>query len=347
MPLDNKILKQLADKGRRAKWWLRRGGPRSGFKYSTYDGTPITDPDALARIASLVIPPAWRHVRICPAAKGKIQAVGIDGSGRLQYIYHPDFARRQQKKKFARIERLGGHLPRLRRVTNKHIALEGFGREKVLAIMTRLINDLYIRIGTDKSVKKFRTFGITTLGKRHVEIRRGGRVTFDFVGKSRIKHRLVLVDEELARLLASLISLGGGRKLFQYIGDDGRLRPVKPAEINAYIKQLTADEFTAKDLRTWGASMTAAIEFARVGPAGDEKQLKANVVKVVERVATRLGNTPAVCRSSYIHPGVMTAYAAGVTIDGNAVDDSRRARRIEANSTAGERALLELFEKFA
>src|SRR5437763_3625638 len=217
---NNSLAINLVEKGRREKWWRRKGSMARGFTYLTRDGRKITDDASLERIRSLVIPPAWKHVRISPASTGKLQAVGVDTSGRVQYIYHPKFAGAQQRKKFARVEKFGELMPHLRRVTNEHITLDGFPKEKVLAIMIRLINSLYIRIGTDRSVKQFRTYGITTLGKKHVSIGRKGEVVFEFVGKSRVKHRKVLVDEELANLLEELTKLGRGRKLFQYFDDD-------------------------------------------------------------------------------------------------------------------------------
>ena len=205
---------------------------RRGFSYVTHDGKRISDSSALERIRLLVIPPAWKHVRISPSAGGRLQAVGIDTSGRIQYIYHPKFAEAQQQKKFRRIEKFGEHLPNLRRVTNEHISLEGFPAEKVLAIMTRLINSLYIRMGTDKSVRHYRTYGITTLRNHHVTVHPKGKVTFQFVGKSHIKHRKVLVDRQLAKLIGSLTGFGRGGKLFQYANGDGTIRAVHVAAAN-------------------------------------------------------------------------------------------------------------------
>lgn len=317
-----------------------------GFTYFTYDGQRITDEASLEKIRSLVIPPAWNYVRISPASGGKLQAVGIDTSGRLQYIYHPKFAETQQRKKFAKIEKFGEYMPQLRRITNEHIALDGFPREKVLAIMTRLINSLYIRMGADKSVKQFRTYGITTLGKRHVSIKPKGKVVFEFVGKSRIKHRKVLVDAELTQLLKELAQLGRGRKLFQYYDDEAKLRPVKPSQINGYIKSITAPEYSAKDFRTWGATLLAAIELAQIGACEDERQVPKNVVAAVKNVSEQLGNTPAVCRSSYIHPSILKAYSQGLVLDAFTPRRMKQTKRIEAEFEPEEIALLALFKKF-
>lgn len=319
---------------------------KRGFSYRAHDGKNISDKDTLEKIHSLVIPPAWKHVRICPSASGKLQAVGVDTSGRLQYIYHPKFAEKQQRQKFARIEKFGEYMPQLRRVTNEHISLDGFPRDKVLAIMIRLINSLYIRMGTDKSVKHYRTYGITTLGNRHVNIGAKGKVVFEFVGKSRIKHKKVLVDPELAALLKELRSTGRGRKLFQYLDDDGKFHPVKPSQINAYIKSITETDFSAKDFRTWGATLLAAVKLAEIGICDDESQIQKNIVKAVRTVADELGNTPAVCRSSYIHPNVLKAYSQGLVLDAFSPRKMRLAKRIEAEVEPEEAALLKLFEHF-
>lgn len=339
--------KQIVCKGRRAKWWLRRGSPRSGFSYWTCDGKHLTKDAALERIKSLVIPPAWRHVRISPHPTSKLQAIGIDGRGRIQYLYNPKFAETQARKKFRKIERFGEYMPQLRRMTNEHIALDGYPRDKVLAIMTRLINSLYIRIGTDRSVREYRTFGITTLGNRHVTFKRKGEVIFDFVGKSKIQHRKVLVDEELAGLLKDLVSIGRGRKLFQYLDDDGRAHPVTPTQINSYIKSVTAPEYSAKDFRTWGATMLAALELADIGPVEDEKEIKKNVVQVVKSVAEQLGNTPSVCRSSYIHPLIIKAYEKGITIENFTPKKLRHLTRFQAELEPAEVSLLEMFRRLS
>jgi DNA topoisomerase-1 len=346
LPKKDQTAKLLADKGSRAKWWRRRGTPKKGYSYITFDGKNVTDEASLERIRSLVIPPAWRYVRISPAAGGKLQAVGVDTTGRLQYIYHPKFAEKQQRLKFARIEKFGEHMPQLRRITNEHISLDGFPKEKVLAIMTRLINSLYIRMGTDHSVKTYRTYGITTLGKKHVNIGAKGRVVFEFVGKSRIKHRKVIVDPELASLLKDLVKLGRGSKLFKYYDETQKLRPVKPSEINGYIKSITAPEFTAKDFRTWGATLLAAVRLAELGVCEDERQMKKNIVQAVKMVAEDLGNTPAVCRSSYIHPSILKAYSNGLVLSSFTPQRMRLAKRIELEFEPEEVALLELFKQF-
>jgi DNA topoisomerase I len=322
--------KQKIEGGKRAKWWRRAGSKSRGFKYETADGKQITDENQLERIKSLVIPPAWKFVRINPTASGKIQAVGMDTTGRIQYLYHAKFAEKQQKKKFEKIEKFGEYLPKLRKITNEHIALEGFPREKVLAVMMRLINSLYIRVGTEKSVK-------------HYKIGKKGELIFTFVGKHHIKHRKVLVDEELAGVMQDLKAIGGARKLFHYLDDDGKPRPIKPGEINDYLKTITAPEFSAKDFRTWGGTLLAAIELAEIGCCRDEKVLKRNIVKAVKKVAEQLGNTPTVCRGSYIHPKIIESYEKGITLEDFTPRKIRRVKRIGSEYEPEEKALMKLF----
>lgn len=341
--IDTTRAKAAIERGRRARWWRRKGSMKSGFSYIDVAGKKISDEAALERIKSLVIPPAWRFVRISPFPGSSLQAVGMDTTGRVQYLYNSKFTEQRGKKKFAKIVRFGEVLPKLRETTNKHISLDGFPREKVLAIMLRLVNSLYIRIGSEKSVRRYKTFGITTLQNRHLTIKKG-QLVFDFVGKSSIKHRKVLVDEALAAEMNKLKQIGKARKLFNYVDDEGKARPIKSSELNAYIKEATSPEFSSKDFRTWAGTLLAAVELAEIGKADDEKQLKSNLVKAVRRVAEELGNTPAVCRSSYIHPTVIDRYASGQTLDEFQSRKARRMRRACDEDTPEERALLRMLK---
>jgi DNA topoisomerase-1 len=342
---DTALARQKIGQGRRARWWRRVGGKSKGFAYLDADGKRIDGEAQLARIKSLVIPPAWKHVRISPAASSKLQALGMDTSGRIQYLYHPKFAERQQQKKFEKIERFGEYLPRLRKLTNEHIALEGFPREKVLAVVLRLINSLYIRVGTEKSVRHYKTYGITTLQNRHLEIGKKGELVFSFVGKHHIKHRKVLVDEELAGVMRDLKTLGTARKLFHYVGADGKPKPIKPKDVNDYLKTATAPEFSAKDFRTWGGSLLTAVELAEIGIAEEEKQVRKNICKAVQKVAEQLGNTPTVCRGSYIHPTVIKSYESGVTIDEFRPRPKRRINRLQTDYEPEEKALIKMLRE--
>jgi DNA topoisomerase-1 len=216
------------------------------------------------------------------------------------------------------------------------------GKERVLAVVVRLINDLYFRVGSEESVKRYRTYGVTTLRNRHLEIEPGGRLIFKFTGKHHIRHRRILVDEELAALVRDIKSIGGA-KLFEYIDEDGKVRAVNPRDVNDYIKAAAGEEFSAKDFRTWGGTLLAAIELAEIGCCEDVRQAKKNLVAAVKRVAEHLGNTPAVCRSCYIHPKVLEAYERGRSIE---EFRPRRARRLihqqQPDYSVEELALLKL-----
>ncbi|HEX8637078.1 MAG TPA: hypothetical protein VF692_03370 [Pyrinomonadaceae bacterium] len=341
---DVRKTKEIIEKGKRVRWWKRQGSKTKGFHYVDADGKQIIDEKHLERIKSLVIPPAWKYVRISPFATSSLQAVGMDTTGRIQYLYHNKFSERQQQKKFAKIEKFGEYLPKLRQTTNEHLSLEGFPREKVLAVMLRLINSLYIRVGTEKSVKHYKTYGITTLQNRHLQIGKKGELIFDFVGKHHIKHRKVLVDKELCAIMNDLKNIGGARKLFHYLDANGKPRSVKPKDINDYLKTATSTEFSAKDFRTWGGTLLAALELAEIGKANDEKTLKKNILKAVKNVAEQLGNTPTVCRGSYIHPKIIKSYESGITIDEFVPKRQRQIKRIQHEHEPEEKALMKLFQ---
>ncbi len=339
---DAKKVRATIEKGRRDKWWTRKGRSAKSFRYFDAAKQQILDDEIVGRIRSLAIPPAWKFVRICPSPSGKLQAVGMDKSGRIQYLYHPKFAAKQQALKFSKVRRFGESLPKLLQAANEDIARDGLQKEKVLAVVMRLINSLYFRVGTDLSVREYKTFGITTLLKRHLTIGRNGKLEFAFTGKSHIFHRKVLVDAGLAKIIKNISVLGRGKKLFHFVDEDGKARPVTPAQINAYLKSAMGSEFSAKDFRTWGATVLTAVEFASRGPCETEAESKKVIVRVVSRVARELGNTPAVCRGSYIHPAVISAYTDGTTID---KFRPRRTRKISRNAPdlePEEKALLKL-----
>ena len=328
-------------RGGRARWWVRRGSKARGFRYETADGRPVEDEAALERIRSLAVPPAWREVRVSPSSRSRLQAVGVDTAGRLQRVYHPSFAARQARRKYEKIERFGELLGALRRRTNEDIGLEGLPRERVLAVVIRLINDLYFRVGSEESVKRYRTYGVTTLRNRHLSIKRGGRLVFQFVGKHHIRHRRILVDEELAALMRDIQKIGGS-KLFHYLDAEGRPRPVTPRDVNEYIKAATSPEFSAKDFRTWGGTLLAAVGLAELGRAEDERRAKKNIVHVVKSVAEHLGNTPNVCRNCYVHPKVFESYLRGATLEEFRPRDQRRIKRRQPEYEPEELALLKM-----
>src|SRR5436190_1108402 len=240
---------------RRRGW--RRLGPRGSFRYVDTRGRPIADEEALERIELLRIPPAWRDVRISPRPYAKLQATGIDSAGRVQYLYHPDFRARQEQAKFDKLVCFAEKLPELRTAMAEHMSLEPLEPEWTAALAVRLINLGWFRVGAERYARKFRTFGITTLRKNHVNVR-GSRITFCYRAKHRALVRTALVDPELAGAIRELKSVRGGRGLFRYRNGDG-LSSLTGRRLNDYIQEYMGEEFTAKDFRTWGGTLLAAI----------------------------------------------------------------------------------------
>lgn len=331
---------ELVNLGRRAHWWRRLGTKEQGFQYVDEAGALLPEA-AVERIRELVIPPAWTEVRIAPSPQARLQAVGFDGKGKLQYLYHPSFRSRQDRHKFEKVERLGERLAAFRRATSEHIAQPGWGREKVLAVMTRLINELYFRVGSREGVEKNRTYGITTLRKQHVRVDPGGQLQFSFDGKHHVHHRVVLVDEHLGRLVGELKAHRGG-PLFSYLNGDGGWHGVRGKDVNQYLKSILGREFTAKDFRTWHGTMIVAKELAKIGPGKNPRERKRNIVQAVKNAAARLGNTPAVCRRSYLHPDVVALYERGIVLTDVPLD----ADRIQALENAPRQDELQLLELF-
>ena len=292
--------------------WTRKG-PKTRFRYYDSRGKQITDPDKVARIEELVIPPAWKDVWISPRASAKLQATGVDKAGRRQYLYHPDYRARQEQEKFDKLVRFAERLPDLRKAMSNDLSGEPLTPDWVCALALRLINLGWFRVGTERYARTTRTFGITTLRKGHVSVRRS-RITFTYRGKHRVLVRTAIVDEELASAMKKLLELPGGRRLFRY-EVDGVSSNLTGAKLNDYIEEHMGDEFTAKDFRTWGGTLIAAIVFAEHGPAETDTEAKKIVAGVMRAVGAKLGNTPAVARSSYVSPAVVEQYLDGRTID--------------------------------
>ena len=296
---------------RKGGW--RREGSSGRFRYFDARGNRITDADKLERIKSLVIPPAWKEVWIASSPSAKLQATGVDKAGRKQYIYHPNFRAQQEQVKFDRLIRFAERLPDLRLAMSEHMDNDVLDRERVSAIATRLINRGWFRVGTERYAKESRTFGITTLRKSHVHVR-GNKIAFNFQGKHRSVVRTTLVDAELADAIKELLALRGGRGLFRYEYEGG-LYSLTGAKLNDYVRTYLGDEFTAKDFRTWGGTLIAAIELAERGVAKTESEAKRSITAVMRHVGEQLGNTPAVARSSYVSPAVVEQYLDGTTIE--------------------------------
>jgi DNA topoisomerase-1 len=296
---------------RKGGW--RRVGSRGRYRYVDARGNRITDEAKLERIEALVIPPAWKDVWISPSPTAKLQATGVDAAGRRQYLYHPDFRARQDEEKFGRLIRFAERLPDLRASMAEHMDSDSLDRERVSAVALRLIDLGWFRVGSERYARESRTYGITTLTKRHVRVR-GHRVAVNFRGKNRAQIRTTLVDAELADALEQLLALPGGRRLFRYDWE-GELYNLTSARLNDYIATHMGDEFTAKDFRTWGGTLTAAIGLAERGPVETETEAKRSIAAVMRTVGERLGNTPAVARASYVSPAVIEQYLDGRTIE--------------------------------
>jgi DNA topoisomerase-1 len=288
-------------------------GSRGRFRYVDARGNAITDEEKLERIRALAIPPAWEDVWISPSPTAKLQATGVDAAGRRQYLYHADFRAQQELAKFDRLIRFAERLPELRAANAEHMDHETLDRLRVSAIATQLINAGWFRVGSERYAKESRTYGITTLRKRHVHVR-GHRIAFDFVAKHRAVVRTTLVDEELAEAVKDLLALPGGPRLFRYWWEESAIT-LTGARLNDYVREYLGDEFTAKDFRTWGGTLVAAIEFAEHGPPESEREAKKVIPAVMRRVGKQLGNTPSVARSSYVSPAVIDQYLDGRTIE--------------------------------
>ncbi len=288
---------------------------KAGNEYHYFlNGERITDESEIDRINKLVIPPAWENVEISKAKSSKVQARGYDAAGRLQSIYHPNFRLRQEKLKFDRILRFAEHLPALRRQIDKDLARKRLGKQKVLACIVKLIDEAYFRVGSDRYAKEHQTYGVTTLRSKHATIDRT-QVTFDFVGKSGQKHVKTISDPTIARIIKQLDELPG-YEIFRYQDKKGVMHDLHASDVNEYIKMHMGEEFTAKDFRTWGGTLlaTSAILKDELEENASQTARKKAFAAIVKRVAKRLGNTPAVAKSSYIDPRVLKAYETGTTL---------------------------------
>ena len=290
---------------------LRRG---RGFSYVEEDGTRITDREVRERIEELAIPPAWEDVWICPHPRGHIQATGYDAAGRKQYLYHPQWRTSRDREKFEAVERFARALPRMRERTAADLARRGLVRDRVLACAARLLDLGFFRIGSERYAAENETFGLATLRRGHVRIERGAAV-FDYSSKGAKRHQQEIADPVIVPTVKALKNRrGGGHELLAY--REGRSwADVRAAEINAYLKQVMGGDYSAKDFRTWNATVLTAVELAANGHEADTKAARRRAANAaIKRVADYLSNTPAVCRSAYIDPRVFDRFDAGETI---------------------------------
>ncbi|WEF34436.1 DNA topoisomerase IB [Pseudoduganella chitinolytica] len=287
----------------------RDGG---GFRYVDADGKPVDDEATLARIKSLAIPPAWTDVWICAQANGHLQATGRDARGRKQYRYHPRWRSVRDDVKYERMIAFGRALPGIRRAVDAALGLPGLPREKVLATIVYLLEATMMRIGNEEYAKENKSFGLTTLRNRHVRVD-GKEVEFHFRGKSGVWHDVKVADRRLARIIGRIRDLPG-QELFQYVDDDGNRHAIDSSDVNDYLRTITGEDYTAKDFRTWSGTVLAALALQEFEKFDSETQAKKNVVRAIESVAKKLGNTPSVCRKCYVHPAVVEAYMDGAEL---------------------------------
>jgi DNA topoisomerase-1 len=305
------------------------------FEYFDTEGKPIRDEQRLLRIKRLAIPPAWTDVWICPSPNGHIRATGRDARGRKQYRYHERWREARDENKFDRLAQFAKALPNIRRRVGQDLKLPGLPRRKVLATIVRLLERTFIRIGNEEYARENKSFGLTTLKDRHVTIK-GAQVRFRFRGKSGRHQEVDVTDRRVAKVIARCQDLPG-QDLFQYLDEDGEVQNVTSQDVNEYLRQIAGEDFTAKDFRTWGGTVLAAIALSRQEEFETKKQAKANIKTAICAVAELLGNTPAICRKCYVHPLIVEAYLNRMRIAG--LNDAGKGLK-QPDLRAAERAVL-------
>ncbi|MBA2457899.1 MAG: DNA topoisomerase IB [Gemmatimonadales bacterium] len=321
---------------------IRRKRAGKGFSYVTPDGKTLKDERTLGRIRSLAIPPAYTDVWICPDPNGHIQATGRDARTRKQYRYHPRWREVRDETKFGRMLAFSDVLPTIRKRVEQDLARPGLPREKVLATVVRLLECTGIRVGNDEYARSNRSFGLTTLQDGHVEVS-GSTMRFQFRGKSGKTHSVALSDRRLARIVGRCQALPG-EDLFQYVDDEGNQQTIGSGDVNEYLREISGQEFTAKDFRTWAGTILAVETLSELGPAAGEREAKSAILKAIDNVAEQLNNTRAVCRKYYVHPTVFETYT-----DGTMLESLGNGNRSAAASTSGlsdeERAVVRVLTR--
>ena len=326
---------------RRGGW--RRRGRKPRFRYEDARGRRVADDEALERIAGLAIPPAWKDVWISPSARAKLQATGLDAAGRRQYLYHPAYRAEQERKKFERLVLFGERLPRLRRGLVTHLHEDPFEQEWTSAVALSFVNRAWFRVGSERHAKATRTYGVTTLRKRHASVR-GDRVTFRFRGKHRVLVRTTIADPVLADAIRALLDFPGGSRLFKFENGRGPALLTAPL-LNDYVREHLGDGFTTKDFRTWGGTLTAALALAEHEPPSSPSDERRILAAVMRRVGDELGNTAAVARSSYVSPAVVELWKKGRVIEGARTREPRAVDSRTRGLLPEEKALLELLRE--
>jgi DNA topoisomerase-1 len=324
------------------RWIIREGGSKSGFRYVDEKGKAVRDARTLERAEELRVPPAWRDVHIAASPRAMLQAWGFDARGRKQYRYHESAVQRREARKYYRVRRLARELPEIRAALHHDMSHATSELDRIAATVVRLISKGFFRIGNERYLKENRTFGLVTLRKKHVKVH-GDVLEFTYRGKASKERHHVVVDRALARRVTSLLRTPG-KRLFRYRDEEGRWNDLTARDVNEYIKRRTGFHYTAKDFRTWGGTLRVATVLAELGAPASESEAKRNIVLAVRLSAAELGNTPAVCRSSYVHPILLARY-----MDEGETIDIRAMKRSRAHAAAGhypeERALIRFLDR--
>ena len=297
----------------------------TGWAYYAPNGARIRDAGKRRRINTLAIPPAWTDVWICPDADGHIQATARDARGRKQYRYHASYREARDRSKFRRMLEFSEALPRIRERIERDIRAEDLSRRQMLATVIRLLDKTLIRVGNDEYARENGSFGLTTLRRRHVQVN-GSSLRFTFSGKSGVEHDIAVTDTRLARIVQRCQDLPG-KELFKYLDAFGKRQAVTSDDINAHLREISGEDVSAKDFRTWGGTMHAALALRAMGPPASRREADRNIVRAIDLVAERLGNTRATCRKYYVHPVVIEAYLLGRTVRHTEVPEARQPRR--------------------
>lgn len=321
---------------------IKRRKTGSGFAYFDIDGK-ITSKNTLVRIKDLNIPPAWRDVWICPSSTGYLQATGLDSKGRKQYLYHPKWKEICQENKFSKLPEFARALPKIREKVRRDLSKQFLDKEQLLATVIWLLENTLIRVGNDEYAKENNHFGLTTLRNRHVHVK-GKRVSFNFTGKSGVDHKIEVINPRIAKVIKECIELPG-YEIFQYVDDEGFRHSIDSGQVNLYLKEMTGEDVTAKDFRTWGGSSLAAESFNSLGTYDNEAGLKKVIHQTVTEVSKHLGNTAKICLNYYIHPLIVETYRKKVFVPfyRHALNSDKKI----AGLSKPEFAVLSLIEKYS
>jgi len=312
------------------------------FDWLDAEGKLIRDEQRLLRIKRLAIPPAWTDVWVSPSPNGHIQATGRDARGRKQYVYHERWREVRDENKYDRIISFGKALPKIRRRVSQDLKLPGLPREKVLATVVQLLERTFIRIGNEEYARENKSFGLTTMKDRHVEVK-GAKLRFRFRGKSGREHEVDVTDRRIAKIISKLQDLPG-QDLFQYLDDNGEVRDISSQDVNEYLRKITGEDFSAKDFRTWAGTVLTAIALNAQEKFETQKQANANIKSAISAVAEILRNTPAICRKCYVHPAVLENYLDQKSIDGLKRTSEAELEKDDIDLRANEKAVLKFLE---